>query len=209
MIWHEISEIAKFMPRLSNKIKKKISFNRFFQLALWWLLTAFVLYKISLNYVDFFTTCLIQDWCFISLFIKAERFSSSLCRLLDHDRRLVLWVCLWGGRRQEVSSPRCPRSDATGAYHTSCLGSNGIIGLNTYKSIFLPNLTPPQSLAAFIPNISPAPPSETACSFRKIIKDFVVFFTGLLVSICLLYFYHLVYFQIMQNHCSFFSCCWI
>lgn len=111
-----------------------------------------------------------------------------LCRLPDNDGWLVFWVCVWGGRRQEVSPSWCPGRDATRAHYTSCLGPNGFPGIATEIQV----LTPTPGLfdsALFLScfylfNISPTLPINTACSSRQNNKDFVFFFYWTACAFC-------------------------
>lgn len=63
-----------------------------------------------------------------------------LCRLPDHDGRLVLRICVRGGGRQEVPHGGCPGSDERGARCTSCLGPHGSPGITTGIQVLAPNL---------------------------------------------------------------------
>lgn len=133
----------------------------------------------------------LQMFCFRS--IKYFIDSPCFCRLPDNDRRLVLWVCVRGGRRQEVPPSWCPGSDGTGAHCTSCLGPNGIPSITTEIQVLAP--TPGLFDSAlflscfYLFNISPTLPIKSTCSSRQNNKDFVFFFTGLPVPFVCLYFY--------------------
>lgn len=119
---------------------------------------------------------------------------SFLFRLPDHDRRLVLRVCVRGRGRQEVPGPGSPGCDESGAYCTSCLGSDGSPGVNTEIQVLAPTSGLFDSAlflgCFYLFNISPTPPSKTASSSRQNNKDFVFFFTGLPVYFVYLHFSH-------------------
>lgn len=141
------------------------------------------------------------DCCHLTAFNWLVVFPVCPCRLPDHDGRLVLRVRVRSGGWQEVPLPWCPWSNATGARCTSCLGPNGCPGITTEIQV----LTSTSGLfdsalflgCFYLSNISPTPPSKTACSSRQNNKDFVFFFTGLPVSFVYLYFFHCLNFCIL------------